>query len=73
MIRFDILLQKHHEYDGIRCISAGIQVVVLTQMNRNPEKRKERVCGAVGATSIPSTVGSFSFLTMLFIPTFSQH
>jgi hypothetical protein len=36
-------------------------------------ERKERECGAVGATSIPSTVGSFSFLTMLFIPTFSQH
>jgi hypothetical protein len=36
-------------------------------------ERKERACGAVGATSIPSIVGSFSFLTMLFIPTFSQH
>jgi hypothetical protein len=34
---------------------------------------REWECGAVGATSISSTVGSFSFLTMLFIPTFSQH
>jgi len=45
----------------------------LKKKEREREKRKERECGAVGATSTPSTVGLFSFLTMLFLPTFSQH
>jgi hypothetical protein len=40
---------------------------------REERERKERESGAVGATSTPSTVGLFSFLTMLFLPTFSQH
>jgi hypothetical protein len=44
------------------------------EREREREKReKERECGAVGATSTPSTVGLFSFVTMLFLPTFSQH
>jgi hypothetical protein len=43
------------------------------ERERERERReKERECGAVGATSTPSTVGLFSFLTMLFLPTFSQ-
>jgi len=37
------------------------------------ERERERERGAVGATSTPSTVGLFSFLTMLFLPTFSQY
>ena len=40
---------------------------------REREIERERESGAVGATSTPSTVGLFSFLTMLFLPTFSQH
>jgi hypothetical protein len=36
-------------------------------------EREKRECGAVGATSTPSTVGLFSFFTMLFLPIFSQH
>jgi len=44
------------------------------EREREREKReKERECGAVGATSTPSTVGLFSFLNMLFLPTISQH
>jgi hypothetical protein len=38
-----------------------------------PERERERESGAVGVTSTQSTVGLFSFLTMLFLPTFSQH
>jgi hypothetical protein len=42
-----------------------------SKVKREREKERERESGAVGATSTPSTVGLFSFLTMLFLPTFS--
>jgi hypothetical protein len=48
----------------------------IPEFNREREREKrekERECGAVGATSTPSTVGLFSFVTMLFLPTFYQH
>jgi len=47
--------------------------LTATLQERERERERERESGAVGATSTPSTVGSFSFLTMLFLPTFSQH
>jgi hypothetical protein len=43
------------------------------EREREIERERERESGAVGATSTPSTVGLFSFLTMLFLSTFSQH
>ena len=43
------------------------------ERERERDRKRERESGAVGATSTPSTVGLFSFLTMLFLPTFSQH
>jgi 4-hydroxybenzoate polyprenyltransferase len=43
------------------------------ERDREIERERERESGAVGATSTPSTVGLFSFLTILFLPTFSQH
>jgi len=39
-----------------------------TKREREREIERERESGAVGATSTPSTVGLFSFLTMLFLP-----
>ena len=44
-----------------------------SEREKERERERERENGVVGATSTPSTVGLFSFLTMLFLPTFSQH
>ena len=44
-----------------------------SELIRVKKLERESVCGVVGATSTPSTVGLFSFLTMLFLPTFSQN
>jgi len=48
-------------------------IIRLKERERKRERERERESGAVGATSTPFTVGLFSFLTMLFLPTFSQH
>ena len=47
--------------------------VFIYRVKPERERERERECGAVGATSTQSTVGLFSFLTMLFLPTCSQH
>jgi len=61
-----------HSY-GVLCL-ARMECKTFQNRERERENReKEKECGAVGATSTSSTVGLFSFLTMLFLPTFSQH
>jgi hypothetical protein len=61
----------------IEIVVLGIQLKIRVKPERERERERdrerERESGAVGATSTPSTVGLFSFLTMLFLPTFSQH
>jgi hypothetical protein len=71
----DILIYSNltEHLDHLRNVLSVLRSENAGKRSKSGLERKERECGAVGATSIPSTVGLFSFLTMLFIPTFSQH